>query len=138
MALTGEVDTSGLKNATALKIAKLESEIADIRLTFLSGKTELSQDGVGQSERLVELIRELEAEFEKQERPLASFAVHAPPVAGESEPDKKLEDERIEAAEKLLIEEAKIPVERILPGVRDSEEKPGQAGIYVEVTDPEN
>ena len=138
LVLDGEVDTSGLKNATLLQFEDLRRDIEIAQLVFHSGNAELTEDGVDHSEQLIDLIGELDATSETLGRDPVHFLIHSLPVIGESEINETVEKERIEVVRERLIKRGKILADRILPGVPDTEALPGRAGVYIEVVEPEN
>lgn len=131
--LTGELDVSRLENGTENRFRELRDEIESVTLVYLSATPELSEDGVRQSERLIRLIREYDENAAAMGRMPASFEIHALPVVGDSAQNRLLEKSRLEATERLLMKQAGLPVERLLPSVHDEIPQDGRVGIYVRV-----
>ncbi len=130
--LTGEVNSDNLANSSEARLAKVREDINATTFIFLSGDDELSEDGLRQSDRFTSLVQEnMGVEKDLGIEP-AKFEVHALPIQGDAEGNRKMEALRIRKIEELL-KAAGVSEENILPGVHDTKEQEGRVGVYTTI-----
>ena len=122
---------------TANLVNQLRDEFVSIRLAFKDGTVELAERSQAPAARILALIGEIETANTQGNRLPASFVVHGVSLKDDAVSNSELVSTRIQAVEAFLMQQGKVPVERILPGIVEATEDPGKVGVYVEVVDPE-
>ena len=134
LVLTGEVNIENLKNSSQARLDEVREEIGELTFIFLSGGDELSEDGLRQQQRMTGLLKEHEKLVADLKVPGAQFQVHALPIVGNAEGNRKMEALRIKTVEGVL-KAAGIKEEQISPGVHDTEPQEGRVGVYTVVVE---
>lgn len=133
LTLTGEVDTSELRDATFESLVRLKLEIEEITLVYISGSAELSEDGHRQAARMVRLLGQLEDLARRLDQMPPDICVHSLPIVGEGTANSEVETARIADTERRILDQSGFDGSRIRPGVRDDQVQEGRVGTYVRI-----